>query len=217
MRILVKRMKMRIQRIDISVFLLLLVALFGCKSNKVSQKKSSLTGGVLDFSDNFDRKSLGKLWTSKNPSAWKIVGNRLFVSNAHNHGLWLDRLLPPRARVEFDSEAVSKAVDMKCEIFAPKPQHETGYITILGGWHNQLSIIARKDEHGKDRLAIDRVGKENKVYHWAIVRTGSTLYWYLDGKLFMKYPDKHPILGLYFGFNDWEAPVYFDNLKIYRL
>jgi len=203
--------------IKTSVFMILLVAVAGCNNEKKAQKQSGLRGGVLDFSDDFNRKSLGNLWSSKKPEAWKIKDNRLFVSNAHNHGLWLDRLLPPRARVEFDSEAASKAVDMKCEVFATKPEHETGYIAILGGWHNQLSIIARMDEHGKDRLAIDRVGKENKVYHWTIVRTDSTLHWYLDGKLFMEYPDKHPIHGLYFGFNDWEAPVYFDNLKIYKL
>ncbi len=189
----------------------------GCKKSATGNKTSGLTGGVLEFSDNFNRKSLGPHWKSPRPGAWQIKGNRLFVTKAHNHGLWLDHLLPPRARVEFDSQAASDDVDMKCEIFAAKPLHETGYIVILGGWHNQLSIIARLDEHGKDRLATDRVGKKGKVYHWAIVRTGSTLKWYLDGKLFMKYPDKHPLQGLYFGFNDWEAPVYFDNLKIYRL
>ena len=189
----------------------------GCKKDTTGQQRSGLTGGILEFSDNFDRKELGPHWKSPRPEAWKIKGNRLFVSNAHNHGLWLDHLLPPRVRVEFDSQADSATVDMKCEIFATKPLHETGYIVILGGWHNQLSIIARLDEHGKDRLATDRVGKKGKVYHWAIVRTNSTLRWYLDGKLFMEYPDKHPLDGLYFGFNDWEAPVYFDNLKIYRL
>ena len=176
-----------------------------------------MTGGVLEFSDDFNRKDLGEHWTSKKPGAWSIRNGRLFVTKAYNHGLWLDVLLPPRARIEFDSEAASPTVDMKCEVFAEKPQHQSGYIVILGGWHNTLSIIARLNEHGKDRLTTDRVGKQGKVYHWAIVRTGSTMQWYLDGRLFMEYPDKEPLRGLYFGFNDWEAPVYFDNLKIYRL
>lgn len=208
---------MQILKIKSFVFLLIILTISGCKSETKGKKQSALTGGVLEFSDDFNRKTLGPAWTSKKPSVWKIVDNRLFVSNAHNHGLWLERLLPPRTRVEFDSEAASATVDMKCEIFATKPLHETGYIIIMGGWHNQLSIIARLDEHGKDRLATTRVGKQNKVYHWAIVRTGSTVQWYMDGKLFMHYPDKDPIKGMYFGFNDWEAPVYFDNLKIYRL
>ena len=196
----------------------LTLLLGGCKTTKTAGKNTTgLTGGVLEFSDDFNRKSLGRHWSSKNPDAWQIKDGRLFVSKAHNKGLWLDRLLPPKARIEFDSQAASPDVDIKCEVFNAKPQHQTGYIVILGGWHNRLSIIARLREHGKDRLATDRVGKQGKLYHWAIVRTGSTLRWYLNGDLFMEYPDKNPLKGLYFGFNDWEAPVYFDNLKIYRL
>ena len=205
------------RKISIAMLLMPLV-LFACKSKKDTKNNDGLTGGVLEFSDDFNRKDLGDMWINNAAKgAYQIKDGKLYVHMAHNKGLWLKHLLPPKARIEFDSIALSKDVDTKCEVFAAKAKHETGYIVILGGWHNRLSIIARLDEHGKDRLATDVVGKPNKKYHWTIVRTDNNLRWYLDGELFLEYKDPHPLKGLYFGFNDWEAPVYFDNLKIYRL
>jgi len=196
--------------------LLILLFISGCKEKKTASSEG-LTAGVLDFQDNFDRDTLGKDWTTKNPKAYRIKDGKLFVQMAHNKGLWLNRVLPPRVRIEFDAIALSKDVDIKCEVFAAKQMHQSGYILILGGWHNQLSIIARLNEHGKDRLVTDRTGEKGRRYHWTIVRTDNRLRWYLDGKLFLEYDDKAPLKGLYFGFNDWEAPVEFDNLRIYRL
>ena len=49
------------------------------------------------------------------------------------------------------------------------------------------------------------------------MRTNGTLQWFLDGELFMQYEDPEPLRGKWFGFNDWEAPVAFDNLAIYDL
>jgi hypothetical protein len=91
-------------------------------------------------------------------------------------------------------------------------------VFIFGGWHNQLSGIARMNEHGADRKMRGdvRVVKGQK-YHWRIARKGGHIDWQIDGKPFMSYDDRSPLDGSghsFFGFNDWEAELHFDNLKI---
>ena len=77
---------------------------------------------------------------------------RLVGENIHNAALWLQHKLPDRTRVEFEATPLSKNGDVKAEIFGDGFTHQSGYILIMGGWSNQLNIIARQDEHGEDFL-----------------------------------------------------------------
>jgi hypothetical protein len=33
----------------------------------------------------------------------------------------------------------------------------------------------------------------------------------------MSYPDAQPVRGKVFGFNNWDAKIFFDNVKVYAL
>ncbi len=189
-------------------------------------------GGKLVFEDAFERTDIGKKYLQgeadhgHRAGVWKIVDGRLVAEKIHNAGLWLQTSLPERVRVEFDVRAESPTGDLKCEIFGDGITHQSGYVVIMGGWRNSTNCIARQDDHGEDRkndLRCPRPG--NKVtcvepvvdYRWAIQRTGDTVEWFVDGVLMLTYPDRHPLTGRHFAFNNWEAKVSFDNLAIYDL
>ncbi|MGB0648184.1 MAG: hypothetical protein ACPGQS_13455 [Bradymonadia bacterium] len=151
---------------------------------------------------------------------------KLVAENIHNAALWLQKALPEKVRVEFEATALTPTGDVKSEIFGDGITHQSGYILIMGGWSNQLNIIARQDEHGEDRKRDNRCVVRNrrkvcvekgKVYRWAIERRDKTLKWFVNDKLFMTYPDRYPIQGKHFGFNNWEAKVAFDHLRILKL
>jgi len=192
-----------------------------------------LRGGELVFQDTFDRAELGSRWKAATKD-WRIEGGWVHSEHPKNKGLWLLQELPPNTRVEFDvrSEPLANGKpfpgDTKCEIFATEPHHQGGYILINGGWHNQLDVIARLDEHGKDRKSqAARPVEPSRVYHWAVVRLMAppdaetsrrgTIWWFRDGALFMTYEDPAPVDGRYFGFNNWETNVFYDNLKVFKL
>jgi hypothetical protein len=194
----------------------------GCGRKSKKERKAAaepaegLEGGVEIFSDDFGRDKVGDKWLDR-AGKWEIKDGWLHGRLIKNDGLWLNVPLPERVRVEFDAKAGSDEGDVKFEIFNTDQAHQTGYICILGGWKNTVSIIARLNEHGEDRLESGLHAEKDRVYHFAAVRTGSELRWYVDGKLVLQWNDEDPIRGPYFGFNDWASEVWFDNLKIYRL
>ena len=157
---------------------------------------------------------------------WVIEDGRLKAEKIHNAALWPEPL-PAKVRIEFDARAHSNEGDVKCEVFGDGQTHQSGYILIHGGWKNSTMCIARQDEHGEDRKVDNRDcsvrnGRRHCVesgldYRWAVERTDGTLKWFLNDRLVMTYPDNAPIQGRFFGFNNWQAPVTFDNLRIYDL
>jgi hypothetical protein len=179
--------------------------------------KLHLTGGELVFSDDFSAGALSDAWRAETP-AWRVENGALAVKGARNMGCWYTRDLPERVRVEFDATSLSPEGDLKFEIFGTKAQHQAGYVGVFGGWKNSVSIIARLDEHGDDRLeSRARKVEKGKRYRFAVVRHDKDLHWFVDGELFMTYVDSEPIRGRSFGFNDWDTPVQFDNVAVYDL
>jgi hypothetical protein len=177
-----------------------------------------LKGGELVFHDTFERESLGADWQTSSPK-WKISAGKIRVQNARNEGLWLQRSLPKNVRIEFDAWSDGKDGDLKFEVFAERPEHQAGYIGIFGGWKNTLTVLARRDEHGTDRLERDdRKVRKGKRHHFVIARRdNATLHWWIDGKSVHRWKDSSPLTGTHFGFNDWTAPVRFDNVKVFKL
>ncbi|MDX1748614.1 MAG: hypothetical protein R3324_22000, partial [Halobacteriales archaeon] len=181
--------------------------------------------GALVFSDAFERAEVGDAWqrgTGESGSGkWEIKDGWLHGRALKNDPLWLSRELPRRTRVEFDAKALSPVGDLKVEIFGDGENHASGYVLIFGGWKNSLDVIARLDEHGDDRRArTSRKVEPNRVYNMAVERSDGVVKWFVDGELFMKYPDSEPLVGpdhAYFAFSNWMAPVAFDNVKVYRL
>jgi len=198
-----------------------LLALTSCKTREIS------TGGArtLVFSEDFERAELGAAWKrgagEGGQGSWRIEGGWLTGDQIKNDPLWWTGKLPDNARVEFDARSTTKEGDLKFEIFGDGVRHESGYIVIFGGWSNSLDVIARLDEHGSDRKAQrSRKVTPNKIHKIAAERVDGALSWFVDGELVMTYDDPAPLTGPAhrgFAFNDWTAPVQFDNFKVYRL
>ncbi len=190
------------------------------------------------FEDNFERPSLGDDWRATS-NVWRITDGRLCGRRARNHGVWLKRRLPANARIEFDAYSASPDGDLKLEVWGDGRSHATSvsytnatsYVVIFGGWKNQFHVLARIDEHAKDRkeVRIDPNGQDvrarkvepNRNYHFKIERSdGKTVRWLVDDIEILSLADPQPLKGTgheHMGFNDWEVPVCFDNLKVVPL
>ena len=212
-------------RTGLVLLCLVLAAPLGCskKPRRAVDWEEGLTGGREVFRDDFERAELGADWTVEAPS-WRIVDGWLHNgARPENAGAWLAQQLPERVRIEFKARSMLPAAgsfegDLKCEVFCSAPHHKQGYILIFGGWTNTQNVIARLDEHGDDRLVSEnRKVVAGQIYTWTIVRTDATLRWYIDGKPFLHYRDPEPLTGRYFGFNNWSAQVYFDEVRVWEL
>jgi hypothetical protein len=183
-----------------------------------------------------DRGNLGPNWIQIKTSAWRVEGGKLCGQNARNHPVWLNRTLPVNARIEFDVTGYSDDGDLKAEVWGDGTSYATGtsytnatsYLAILGGWKNSLHVLARLNEHGTDRKEIrvdkdsddprQRPAQKGQTYHFKIERSdGKTVRWSVDGVDFVTWTDPAPLAGQghdHFGFNEWEARVCFDNVKV---
>ena len=190
------------------------------------------------FEDNFERAALGPDWRVTGAD-WHIEAGRLCVKGARNHGAWLARVLPTNVRIEFDAVSNAPEGDIKAEIFGDGASaassvsynDATSYLAIFGGWKNNFHVLARINEHASDRPEIRitpgsdderaRPVSMGQVYHFKIERAdGKTLNWWIGDTLMFKFADPEPLAGPghdHFGFNDWEVPVCFDNVKIVAL
>jgi hypothetical protein len=183
-----------------------------------------------------ERSNLGPDWVQMKTNAWRIEGGKLCVQNAHNHGVWLKRTLPVNARIEFDATGYTDDGDLKAEVWGDGSTYATGtsytnatsYLAILGGWKNTQHVLARLNEHGTDRKEIhvdkdsddprQRPAQKGQTYHFKIERSdGKTVRWSVDGVDFISWNDPSPLAGQghdHLGFNEWEAKVCFDNVKV---
>lgn len=179
------------------------------------------TISATSFQDDFNRTSLGPNYFTTGMH-WRILNNELFAPEAKNNALWLQMRLPRNVAIEFDarSETTSgnRIGDIKFEVFGNGRDHASGYVLVFGGWGNTISVMARLDEHGRDRAERrDKKVEVKKTYHMRVERAGGQLRWFIDGDLFMSFDDARPLEGPEhdrFGFSSWEAELFFDNLKI---
>lgn len=192
--------------------------------SKHAARKDGLTGGVLLFSDNFNRAGLGSEWDVKLPGEWTVTNGELVASKVdvyddRNKGVWLNVPLPPKTRIEFESRSMGKDGDTKCEVFATEQKHEAGYSVIFGGWGNTINTICRLGEHEAKRVVQTPHLKVEaaKRYKWTIVRTDGAVRWYINGGFVVAYDDKNPVRGKWFALNNWLSDVRFDNVKVWRL
>jgi hypothetical protein len=178
----------------------------------------------------------GPDWLQSGTTAWRIEKGKLCGQGAKNHGIWLNKTLPVNARIEFDATSDSPDGDLKVEVWGDGRSAATGvsytnatsYLIIYGGWKNTTHAIARINEHGKDRKEIhvdktsddprQRAVNPGQTYHFKIERTDAkTVRWFVDGVEMLSFRDEQPLLGMghdHFAFNDWDAHVCFDNVKV---
>jgi hypothetical protein len=180
--------------------------------------------------------NLGPDWSAAKTNAWHVANGKLCGQNAHNHGVWLNKVLPVNARIEFDATAMTDDGDLKTEVWGDGRSYATGtsytnatsYLAILGGWHNTLQVLARLNEHGTDRKEIpivketddprQRKVERGQVYQFKIERTdGRTIRWTVNNVEYLTWNDPNPLAGQghdHFGFNEWENLVCYDNVKV---
>ncbi len=197
---------------------------------------SFLSFATKDAGSPFAVPSLGPNWVQVKTAAWRIENGRLCGQGAHNHGVWLQKVLPVNARIEFDAITTSDDGDLKAEVWGDGKSAATGlsytnatsYLTIFGGWKNSIHALARLDEHGKDRREIpidkssddprQRPVNKGQTYRFKIERTdGRTIRWFVDNTEMISWADPQPLAGEghdHFGFNEWEVKVCFDNVKV---
>jgi hypothetical protein len=167
--------------------------------------------------DTFDDEHLAKRYSNRGGS-WRIVDGTLRTIGDLNLPLWSNVVLPRNVRIEFTSTSASPAVDMKVELFGDGVRHESGYIAIVGGWNNTLTVLARLDEHETSRITRRTRFEAGRTYRWRVERTdGHTVKLFVDDELQVAYDDKDPLYGPRnnrFAFSGWESEVVFDNLVI---
>jgi len=187
------------------------------------------------FRDSFERETLGPEWATTS-DRWRIDSGKLCGQSNRNHPLWLKRRIPANARITFTAQAKTNVGDLKVEAwgngrsFAKGVSYDdaTSYVFVLGGWKNQLHVLARLNEHDPQRLElrVDPTGENPRLrpvlpgvnYRFAIERRDKkTLIWRVDDVDLFVFEDKEPLVGPehdHFGFNNWESPVCFDDLTI---
>jgi len=173
----------------------------------------------VPFFDDFERDRLGDNWYTIDNSDWEIRNGALHSRTSKNVPLWLKLKLPKDVVIEFDAWAEkTDFCDLKCEIFGDGRIHASGYIIILGGWKNQISTIARLDEHESTRVEKRPTECDPKIkHHFKIIRYNGKIEWYLDDRLYMERMDKEPLFGSKhnrFAFSNWMTDAYYDNLSI---
>lgn len=191
------------------------------------------------FEDGFEREAIGRNYRTSASSAWRIDEGSVCAHSPRNQPLWLARRLPKNARIEFDAVSHSADGDIKVEAWGDGRSaatttsytNATSYLFIYGGWRNTLHVLARRNEHGKDRreLRVDPDGEDPRTlpvfagqsYHFVIERRdGRTVSMSVDETEILSFVDSAPLDGPghdHFAFNAWEAQVCFDNLNILPL
>lgn len=182
---------------------------------------------------------LGPNWTvAQGTTAWRIEKGMLCGKGALNRGVWLKKILPVNARIEFDAVSDSADGDLKAEVWgdgksgatATSYTNATSYIAVLGGWKNTFHVLARKNEHGKDRkeITIDKESDDprehpvsvGQVNHFKIERSdGKTVRFAVNGIELLRFDDPDPLAGVghdHLGFNNYWDTIKscYDNVKI---
>jgi hypothetical protein len=183
-----------------------------------------------------DTSGLGPNWRQSQTSAWRVENGKLCGKGARNHGVWLQKKIPINARIEFDAIATSEKGDLKTELWGDGQSaatsvsytNATSYLAILGGWENTFHVLARVNEHGKDRKEI-KVDKDSddprqhpvsvgQVYRFKIERSDSkTVRMFVNNIEYVSWADTEPLAGIghdHFGFNNWEVKTCFDNVRV---
>ncbi|MDE0883098.1 MAG: hypothetical protein OSB21_10925 [Myxococcota bacterium] len=170
-----------------------------------------------------------KLGSTLSADDFEVIGGTWTVESGvirslgeqNNHPLWLKRSIPDAFEISFEARANSAAVDHKIEFCGDGVRHESGYIAILGGWGNTVSVIARQDEHEKSRKEVKGKWQRNHWYKHRLRRSfdgkRGRIEWFVDGKLLLERVDPKPLRGPghnRIAFNNWKTDMSLRNIVV---
>jgi hypothetical protein len=182
----------------------------------------STSGPARAFADDFERDTLAPL---PHVGSFRILpvdtafggGRALCTIGDHNQTLAFDSVvLGDNVRIDVDMWSTSADVDMKLEVFG-NGTHQSGYIIILGGWKNTVSVIARLDEHEPTRTENRTKLRANMRTHVTVERRGTVLTVSLNGVVWMTRNDARPLRGdrhNRLALSSWESDVCYDNVVV---
>ena len=200
----------------LSLLTLCAISLAGCPKDEVI---------TAPFTEDFERQELGSRYYNTG-GPYRLISGKLQIQGAYNHPLWLKKRLPRDAEITFDVTSNSAVGDIKVEAWGDGKTFATtrgaymasSYVFIFGGWGNSTSALCRMDEHADNRKTrADVKVVKGQTYKFKIRRKGTKVAWFVDGKPFLEMDDPSPLQGedhSYFGFNNWESDLTFDNLTI---
>ncbi|HET6582115.1 MAG TPA: hypothetical protein VFG69_01685 [Nannocystaceae bacterium] len=203
-----------------------LLASAGCEEVPRTYSTRASDGTEI-FRDDFEAGELGPHWHATSEGV-VVEHGVVKLKGLKNHPLWLDVALPDDVRIELDVWAQDDEGDVKVELAGDGTSVATsvnyvatGYVFIFGGWNNTLNVIARKNEHGRDRVtATEPTVLPGRRYHFAITRSAGEILWEVDGKELLSLEDPTPLRGPghdRFALSGWEAEAHFDNVVIEAL
>ena len=198
-----------------TTLLLAVVCLAGCPKDELI---------TAPFGEDFERSEVGANYYNTG-GEYRLISGKLNIQGAKNHPLWLKKRLPRDAVIEVKVMSRSPEGDIKIEAWGDGQSYAvsdsylaTSYVFVFGGWGNSISALCRLDEHGGDRKTrTDQKVEAGRTYRFKIQRKGKLVEWFIDGKPFLNFDDPMPLEGdkhSYFGFNNWQSDLYFDDLKI---
>lgn len=194
------------------------LALFGLALALGACKREAPATKTVPFEDDFERSELGPDWLASG-GHWELEKGTVHTTGANNAPLFLKVALPPDVVVEVDVLSETPLVDGKLELMTDGRTHQSGYVFIAGGWSNQISVIARKDEHGTDRKERRPTGLVGKRwYRWRVEKKGGELRWLVDGQPYMTFSDPAPVHGPgndRLAFGNWQNTLRFDRLRVW--
>ncbi len=176
------------------------------------------------FSDDFERSEFGPNWQVQG-GEWRIENGTVYSPSAHNRNLVLTGApLPDNAVIELTLWSKSPFVDVKFNAWGDGKVHDhgDGYSFILGGWKNRVSVIARLDEHERNRVE-DRSTrlKPEERYRIKVIRLGEKIWWFVNDEIFLAYYDPKPLSTndeyRYLSLANWESEAFFDDLRIFAI
>jgi hypothetical protein len=181
------------------------------------------------WTDSFDNRDAPGPDYYQTGSGYRVEGGALNAHGAHNKPLWLRKKVPRDVQIDLTAWSNSPDGDIKVEVWGDGRSFDpdagdytsTGYVFIMGGWHNEKSIIVKGYEHGTELTPPKFAPKvvAGKKYHWRIVRKGPVIDWFIDDMAtpFLHYADPSSWSGAgheYFAFSNWETDTWFDDLVI---
>ncbi len=199
-------------KISITIVPLILMNLLLC-SCAVDKATPEEAGWRLVFSDDFNRKELGK--------DWKIVNGKWIVNNGYLRGggtLMCTRNFfigkePVAVRLEFEAASdvqpilsfknrpKFKVVVSDIDAFmnalplsSGQSPLSSGYFFQFGGYNNEKNQIRKKGISIAVDKKLDNLIVNDQRHKVVVENDRGALRLLVDGKLILKYQDKHPIL-----------------------